>query len=40
MGNGIILNEKELREARARVAKLSEALSSDRALEQMLVDQI
>ena len=36
MSNGIILNEKELRDARARVEKLSEALSSDRALEQVV----
>lgn len=37
MSHGIILNEKELREARARVARLSEALSSEHSLEQMAV---
>lgn len=36
MGSGIILNEKELREAKSRVAKLSDALSSERALEQVV----
>lgn len=36
MNTGIILNEKELREARARVAKLTDALSSDRALDQVV----
>jgi HTH-type transcriptional regulator/antitoxin HigA len=33
---GIILNEKELREARTRAAKLSEALSSDSVLKQLV----
>jgi HTH-type transcriptional regulator / antitoxin HigA len=34
--NGIILNEKEVREARARISRLSEALSSERALEPVV----
>lgn len=34
--NGIILNEKEVREARARIFRLSEALNSERAMEPVV----
>lgn len=34
--NGIVLNEKELRDARARVAKLSDALSSESGIAQLV----
>jgi len=34
--SGIILNEKEVREARARISRLSEALNSERALEPVV----
>ncbi|XUM24054.1 ImmA/IrrE family metallo-endopeptidase [Bradyrhizobium oligotrophicum S58] len=36
MSIGIVLNEKDLREAKARLARLSSALSSDRALDQVI----
>lgn len=36
MNNGIILNEKELREARSRLAKLSDAFSSERTFERVV----
>ena len=34
--NGITLNEKEAREARARISRLSEALNSEHAMEPVV----
>ena len=34
--NGIVLNEKELRDAKARVAKLTDALSSESGITQLV----